>query len=101
MDTSIPRSLLPRVVGILNYRPFVTGWKRYPMLYAHSAAMTTRTKMSIARFSAYFALFIFDADRAELKKWLAASLNKTISLQLSPPSDIRKLSVLSEPVTRQ
>ena len=40
-------------------------------------------------------------EPTELKKWLAASLNKTISLQLSPPSDIRKLSVLSEPVTRQ
>jgi len=33
----------------------------------------------------------------EIKKWLAASLDKTIRLQLNPPSDLRVMSALSGP----
>ncbi len=39
----------------------------------------------------------------EAKKWLAASLNKTIRLQLSPPAEIRSISALKGPdwITQQ
>ncbi len=39
----------------------------------------------------------------EVKKWLAASLNKTIRLQLSPPAEIRSISALKGPdwITQQ
>ena len=33
----------------------------------------------------------------EVKKWLAASLDKTIRLQLSPPVEIRAMSALAGP----
>jgi hypothetical protein len=33
----------------------------------------------------------------EVKKWLAASLDKTIRLQMDPPADIQKLSALPIP----
>lgn len=33
----------------------------------------------------------------EVKKWLAASLDKTIRLQLNPPAELRAMSVLSGP----
>jgi hypothetical protein len=33
----------------------------------------------------------------EVKKWLAASLDKTIRLQLNPPPDLRKISALAGP----
>lgn len=36
-------------------------------------------------------------EPTDLKKWLVASLAKTISLQLSPPAAVRELSVLSGP----
>ncbi|MCG7878515.1 MAG: hypothetical protein JAY75_12280 [Candidatus Thiodiazotropha taylori] len=32
-----------------------------------------------------------------VKKWLAASLDKTIRLQLNPPADLRAISALSGP----
>jgi hypothetical protein len=34
---------------------------------------------------------------AEVKKWLAASLNKTIRLQLNPPAELRAMSALAGP----
>lgn len=39
----------------------------------------------------------------EVKKWLAASLNKTIRLQLNPPAEIRSISALTGPdwITQQ
>jgi hypothetical protein len=33
----------------------------------------------------------------EVKKWLAASLDKTIRLQLSPPDELRAMSALAGP----
>ena len=33
----------------------------------------------------------------EVKKWLAASLDKTIRLQLSPPAELRAMSTLAGP----
>jgi hypothetical protein len=33
----------------------------------------------------------------EVKKWLAASLDKTIRLQLSPPPELREMSALPGP----
>jgi hypothetical protein len=33
----------------------------------------------------------------EVKKWLAASLDKTIRLQLSPPAELRAMSALAGP----
>jgi hypothetical protein len=36
-------------------------------------------------------------EPTEEKKWLAASLEKTIRLQLNPPSDVRSISALSGP----
>jgi hypothetical protein len=36
-------------------------------------------------------------ELTEVKKWLAASLDKTISLQLNPPSRLRKMSALTGP----
>jgi hypothetical protein len=32
-----------------------------------------------------------------IKKWLAASLDKTIRLQLSPPAELREISALAGP----
>ncbi len=42
-------------------------------------------------------------DRTEVKSWLATSLDKTIRLQLSPPSGLRELSALAGPdwITQQ
>jgi hypothetical protein len=34
-------------------------------------------------------------EPTEAKKWLAASLDKTIGLQLDPPSDVRAMSALA------
>ncbi len=36
-------------------------------------------------------------EPTEVKRWLAASLDKTISLQLSPPAELRALSALAGP----
>jgi hypothetical protein len=33
----------------------------------------------------------------EVKKWLAASLDKTIRLQMHPPGELRAMSALSGP----
>jgi hypothetical protein len=33
----------------------------------------------------------------EVKKWLAASLDKTIKLQLNPPAELRAVSALAGP----
>jgi hypothetical protein len=33
----------------------------------------------------------------EVKRWLAASLDKTIRLQLSPPAELRAMSALAGP----
>jgi hypothetical protein len=42
-------------------------------------------------------------EPTEVKKWLAASLDKTIRLQLSPPAEIRSISALKGPdwITQQ
>lgn len=36
-------------------------------------------------------------ESTEVKKWLAASLDKTIRLQLDPPAELRAISALKEP----
>jgi hypothetical protein len=36
-------------------------------------------------------------EPTEVKKWLAASLAKTISLQLNPPAELRAMSALTGP----
>jgi hypothetical protein len=36
-------------------------------------------------------------EPTEVKKWLAASLEKTIRLQLDPPADLRAMAVLAGP----
>jgi hypothetical protein len=42
-------------------------------------------------------LLVLLGKQTELKKWLAASLDKTIRLQLSPPAEIRAMSALAGP----
>ncbi len=36
-------------------------------------------------------------EPTEVKRWLAASLDKTIRLQLSPPAELRAMSALAGP----
>jgi hypothetical protein len=36
-------------------------------------------------------------EPTEAKKWLAASLDKTMRLQLSPPAELRAISALAGP----
>ena len=36
-------------------------------------------------------------EPTEVKRWLSASLDKTIRLQLSPPAELRAMSALSAP----
>jgi len=42
-------------------------------------------------------LLVLLGKPTEVKKWLAASLDKTIRLQLSPPADLRAMSALAGP----
>ena len=36
-------------------------------------------------------------EPTDVRKWLAASLDKTIRLQLNPPDELRKMSALERP----
>jgi hypothetical protein len=40
-------------------------------------------------------------ESTEVKKWLAASLDKTVRLQLNPPAEVRAISALSGPAWLQ
>jgi hypothetical protein len=42
-------------------------------------------------------LLVLLGNPTEVKKWLAASLDKTIRLQLSPPAEVRAISALAGP----
>jgi hypothetical protein len=42
-------------------------------------------------------LLVLLGKPTEVKKWLAASLDKTIRLQLSPPAELRAMSALTGP----
>ncbi|UCG51870.1 MAG: hypothetical protein JSW58_17170, partial [Candidatus Latescibacterota bacterium] len=42
-------------------------------------------------------LLVLFGNPTEVKKWLAASLDKTIRLQLSPPAEVRAMSALAGP----
>ena len=42
-------------------------------------------------------LLMLLGNPTEVKKWLAASLDKTIKLQLSPPVEVQALSALAGP----
>jgi hypothetical protein len=85
--------------------PFAACGRNVSMVPIHRR-MTVVSNTLKAFYDDHASSYLTDIDKnvlmllgepTEVKKWLAASLAKTISLQLNPPAELRAMSALSGP----